>query len=67
MFKKVKWTLVDSSHRCFNLWMSDIGRYLECFDKNENPNLTRPYGQQLIKESLTRYVNAKESMGDIYG
>lgn len=62
-YKKVKWTLVDDSHRFFNLWRSDVGSYLECFDKNENPNLTHPYGQLLVKESLTKYMNAMERWG----
>ena len=45
-FIKVKWSLKDNSHPDFNLWINKTAGYLETFKKDENPNFTKPFGQQ---------------------
>lgn len=42
--RRVNWVLVSSKYYRFNLWENDIG-YRECFRKGEDPNVSKPYGE----------------------
>lgn len=42
--RRIEWTLLDDSHPRFDIWMTDTG-YRECFLKGEDPNVTKPFGE----------------------
>lgn len=48
--KTVTWTLIDDTNPHYNRWESSIG-YVESFAKNENPNVTKPYGMSYVNKS----------------
>lgn len=48
--KTVTWKLIDETNPCYNRWKSSVG-YVESFAKNENPNVTKPYGMSYVNKS----------------